>query len=277
MDKYTNEQMKDSKNWTTKTDLTSLLTVVLNFHSYNQAQTQELFQEIVPRIESNYIIVASRHYNDLAHGSDNVFTVVQSVVHETEGEVWNKLIELVETPFVLVARDLATFAGQEKLFRPLKVLPSMGSAIIGGATRTREGGRWSLNCFQMLHFNYSLSYQAGYHKSEHNCLYCDFIWGPFIAEKKTLVQNPFSVTLPKHLIFHDFFFQINTKRKYTSAVCPDAMFELVQSSRHFPTKSEWLPFAKKHGINRIKYPDGTSVSYTCEELGQIFPLKIQEK
>ena len=50
------------------------------------------------------------------------------------------------------------------------------------------------------------------------------------------------------------------------------MFEVGYSSVQFPTKSEWISFAKEHGIkHRIKLPDGNSVSFTCEELGQSAP------
>ena len=271
VNRNTVDLMADTKNWTSQTDLSSLLTIVLNFHSYNQTQTQELYREIISRVKFQTIIIAARQHNRFPHGSNTVMTFIPSSIHETEGQVWNMLVGLVQTPFVLVGRDLATIAGQEKLFRLLKVMPSLGSAIIGGATRTREGGRWSLNCFQMLHYNYSIFYQSGYHKSDHGCLFCDFFWGPFIAEKAILIDNPFSVTLKKNLVFQDFFFWINSKQKFTSAVCPDAMFEMIQSCRQFPTKREWLPFAKEHGVNRIKHPDGDTVTYTCKELGQTFP------
>ena len=46
------------------------------------------------------------------------------------------------------------------------------------------------------------------------------------------------------------------------------MFEINEASKRFPTKSGWFPFAKEQFINRIKHPDGSSVSYSCDELGQ---------
>ena len=120
----------------------------------------------------------------------------------------------------------------------------------------------------MLHHNYSIFHQSGYHKSEESCLYCDYFGGPFLAEKQFLVSHPFSETLTKQLVFHDFFFKLNAQHKYTSVVCPDVMFEINEASKQFPTKSGWFPFAKEQFINRIKHPDGSSVSYSCDELGQ---------
>ena len=189
----------------------------------------------------------------------------------TEGQVWNQLVRRVQTPFVFIGRGMTMFTGQVNFSRLLKVMSITGSPIIGGSTKIVEDGRWSLNCLQMLHYNYSVFYQLGYHKSEESCLYCDYIWGPFIAEKQFLISHRFSETLPSKLVFQDFFFQVNSQLRYTSAVCPDSMFEVGYSSVQFPTKSEWISFAKDHDINRIKLPDGNSVSFTCEELGQSAP------
>ena len=46
------------------------------------------------------------------------------------------------------------------------------------------------------------------------------------------------------------------------------MFEISEASKQFPTKAGWLPLAKENFVNRIKHPDGSSVSYSCDELGQ---------
>ena len=230
---------------------------------------KKLLQNITSDVLKNYtLIVASEHQGITSGIISPHLEFLKTENSWTEGYVWNKLVQQVKTPLVLIARDIAMYTGQENITRLLEVMPSLGSPVLGGATRTVEEGHWDLNCFQMLHYNYSIFHQSGYHKSEESCLYCDYFWGPFLAEKQFLVSHPFSETLTQQLVFHDFFFKLNALHKYTSVVCPDVMFEISEASKQFPTKAGWYPFAKEQFINRIKHPDGSSVSYSCDELGQ---------
>ena len=257
-----------------QTNTLPLISVALNFNSKSEAETRLLIQKIIPAIaaQHNHKIVIATQYGSV---KDAARSVTVDWVHTsniwTEGKVWNQLVRRAQTPFVLLGRDMTMFTGQVNFARLLKIMSTAGSPIIGGSTKTVEDGHWSLNCLQMLHYNYSIFYQLGYHKSEESCLYCDYIWGPFVAEKKFLISHRFSETLPSKLVFQDFFFRVNSQLRYTSAVCPDSVFEVDYSSVQFPTKSEWISFAKKHSINRIKLPDGNSVSFTCKELGQAAP------
>ena len=271
----TNIMMKRDKIRMQQTNALSYISIALNFNSKSEAETRLLIQEIVPAIasQSNYKFLIATQYESV---KDAASSATVDWVHTsntwTEGQVWNQLVRRVQTPFVLIGRDMAMYTSQVNLVRFLKVMSVTGSPIIGGSTKTVEDGHWSLNCLQMLHYNYSIFYQSGYHKSEESCLYCDFIWGPFVAEKQFLISNRFSETLPSNLVFQDFFFRVNSQLEYTSAVCPDSIFDVSYSSPQFPIKSEWLLFAKQHSINRIKLPKGNSVSFTCEELGQSAPV-----
>ena len=252
-----------------KLNHSSLVSVTVNLHHHDEQQAKKLLQNITSNVLKNYtLIVASQHQGITSGILSPKLEFLKTENSWTEGYVWNKMVQQVKTPFVLIARDMAMYTGQENITRLLEVVPSLGTPIIGGATRTVEEGHWDLNCFQMLHHNYSIFHQSGYHKSEESCLYCDYFWGPFLAEKQFLVSHPFSETLTQQLVFHDFFFKLNAQHKYTSVVCPDVMFEINEASKQFPTKSGWFPFAKEQFINRIKHPDGSSVSYSCDELGQ---------
>ena len=247
-----------------------LVSFVFNLHLREEGLQRSLLGNITANIlKNNYsVIVASDNQAAVSSNSEQHLMFLKTEKNWSDGKVWNKLVQNVKTPFVLVGRDITMFTGQENITRLLEVAPSIGSPIIGGATRTVEDGHWTLNCFQMLHHNYSIFYQSGYHKSDQSCLYCDFFWGPFLAEKEFLVSHPFSETMTPQLVFHDFFFKLNAEYKYTSSVCPDVMFEISQDSKQFPTKAGWYPMAKEHFINRIKHPDGSSVIYSCDELGQ---------
>ena len=254
-----------------KLNHSSLVSVAVNLHHHDEQLAKKLLQNITSNVLKNYtLIVASQHQGITSGILSPQMEFLKTENSWTEGHVWNKLVQQVKTPFVLIARDMAMYTGQENMTRLLEVIPFLGSPIIGGATRTVEEGHWDLNCFQMLHHNYSIFHQSGYHKSEESCLYCDYFWGPFLAEKQFLVSHPFSETLTQQLVFHDFFFKVNAQHKYTSVVCPDVMFEINEASKQFPTKSGWFPFAKEQFINRIKHPDGSSVSYSCDELGQCY-------
>ena len=257
-----------------RTNALFLISIALNFNSKSEVETLLLIQKIVLTIaaQRNYKFVIATQYESVKDAARSA-TVdwVRTSNTWTEGQVWNELVRRVQTPFVLIGRDMTMFTGQVNFARLLKVMSITGGPIIGGSTKIVEDGHWSLNCLQMLHYNYSIFYQLGYHKSEESCLYCDYIWGPLVAEKQFLLSHRFSDTLPSKLVFQDFFFRVNSQLRYTSAVCPDSMFEVGYSSVQFPTKSEWISFVKEYSINRIKLPDGNSVSFTCEELGQSAP------
>ena len=268
IEKTTNESMMQ-EHAKPKSNHSSLVSVAVNLHHHDEEQAKKLLQNITSNVIKNYtLIVASEHQGITSDIIGPHLEFLKTENSWTEGQVWNKLVQQVKTPLVLIARDMTMYTGQENITRLLEVIPSLGSPIIGGATRTVEEGHWDLNCFQMLHYNYSIFHQSGYHKSEESCLYCDYFWGPFLAEKQFLVSHPFSETLTQQLVFHDFFFKLNAQHKYTSAVCPDVMFEISEASKQFPNKNGWYPFAKEQFINRIKHPDGSSVSYSCDELGQ---------
>ena len=270
LEETTKQNMMQEQAKTKYPDSSSLVSFAVNLHSHSEHESQTILRKIVSTVpQFNYSIVIAAQYKSVTSAVNNrLMELVQTDTQWTEGYVWNKLVQQVKTPFILIARDIAMYTGQENITRLLEVIPSLGSPVLGGATRTIEEGHWDLNCFQMLHHNYSIFHQSGYHKSEKSCLYCDYFWGPFLAEKQFLVSHPFSETLTQQLVFHDFFFKLNAQHKYTSVVCPDVMFEISEVSKQFPTKAGWLPLATEHFVNRIKHPDGSSVSYSCDELGQ---------
>jgi hypothetical protein len=50
------------------------------------------------------------------------------------------------------------------------------------ATSTRvQNGHWSLNCAQISYRNFSLTFTPGYEHSEDECVYCEYMEGPFVA------------------------------------------------------------------------------------------------
>ena len=174
------------------TNAMSLISIALNFNSKSEPETLLLIQKIVPAIaaQRNYKFVIATQY-DSVRDSARSATVdwVATSNTWTEGQVWNQLVRRVKTPFVLIGRDMTMFTGQVNFARLLKVMSIAGSPIVGGSIKTVEDGHWSLNCLQMLHYNYSIFYQLGYHKSEESCLYCDYIWGPFVAENQFLLSH----------------------------------------------------------------------------------------
>ncbi len=118
----------------------------------------------------------------------------------------------------------------------------------------------------MAYRNYSLVYRSGYRHSQHDCLICHHITGPFIADTDLLRQNPLDIKMADNLVFYDLFFRIFQKG-LKLGVCPDSMFIVRDEPSIKLSRMEWLPLVKKHQINQIITPEGTIFSFTCQESG----------
>ena len=136
--------------------------------------------------------------------------------------------------------------------------------VAGGSVRTLMGN-WSLGCYQNAFRNYTLSYKPGYDFSQHECVFCDYVPGPFIIRRALIKgKTNFNSQLPQHLIFQDFFLKLR-QGAMQSIVCPDSMFYISESTTRYNTNAHWRPLAKEWKIDRIRTPSGVLLKYTCVE------------
>ncbi len=178
------------------------------------------------------------------------------------GRVLNTLLSKVSTPFTFVANDLRALDSDSRLQRLMRELIHLNVNVVGSALKN-ELGLWSLNCFQMAFRNFTAVYRAGYHHSQHECVFCNFSRGPFLANTNFLKEHKFDESLPRSVLLRDYFFKLS-RLKLRLAVCPDSM-QHVAAMRPL-SRADWLQFARKWQIHRIRREDDTVVEFSCEQL-----------
>ncbi|XP_078344664.1 uncharacterized protein LOC144630209 isoform X2 [Oculina patagonica] len=178
---------------------------------------------------------------------------------------WNMLISKVSTPYVLVARDVFHFTWLTQLERQIRVIsqiPNVG--VVGGAYRNLSG-HWKAGCVQTKLKNYVLEYQEGYYHSKNECMFCDYLQGPFVTKTKMLKLDE---SLPNEVVFEDWFLRVVEDGNPIMA-CPDAMYFTADyysySKRN--DKKVWTPLAKKWELNRVLLPQGVKHSFSCQDIG----------
>ena len=120
-----------------------------------------------------------------------------------------------------------------------------------------------MNCYQMAYRNYTLTYRAGYRHSLHECVFCNFTEGPFLARTNFLKEHKFDENLMGPSVFHDYFFKLN-RMEHRLAVCPDSMQHV--NIRNVSKRYEWLQFAQKWHVNKIILENEATHEFNCEEL-----------
>ena len=175
------------------------------------------------------------------------------------GQIWNNLVETAKTEYVLIARDVEMITNDTRFDRLIRELESMELAAAGGAFRT-PNGHWSNGCYQMAYKNYSLSYHHGYDESMHECLFCDYVEGPFITTKNLLEITKFKNLDETDGLFEDWFLGLYAKQQ-SVAVCPDSMFH---TSYKTTDKENWGSFMKDWELYQLRTPLGKEIVPSCK-------------
>ena len=176
-----------------------------------------------------------------------------------------KLLNLVNTKYVFLARKMEyfnNFVSLEKLLNPLSLNKA---SVVGGANRDSLR-HWKLGCYQTHMIWYHFRMIKGYDLSYNRSIYCDYIDGPFAAETnmlRTQIKN-IPIDLKEDMLYLDLMVHMN-KRSKIIMLCIECLFftELTDVE----TKEQWKPFVKEHALNKILLSDNTIYEYTCEESG----------
>ncbi|KAJ7379239.1 hypothetical protein OS493_017748 [Desmophyllum pertusum] len=181
------------------------------------------------------------------------------------GKGWNTLISKVSTPYVLIARDVFHFTWLTQLERQIRVvsqIPNVG--VVGGAYRNYSG-HWKVGCAQTTIKNYVLEYQEGYYHSKNECMFCDYLQGPFVTKTNMLKLDE---SLPNEVIFQDWFLRVVEDGNLVMS-CPDAMYFTTDYSSYSKRtdKKVWTSLAKKWELNRVLLPQGVKHSFSCQDIG----------
>ena len=198
------------------------------------------------------------------------------------GKSWNTLIRKVSTPYVLVARDVFHFTWLTQLERQIRVVSQIPNVGVAGGSYRNFTGHWKAGCVQTTMKNYVLEYEEGYYHSRNECMFCDYLQGPFVAKTKLL---KFDESLPNEVIFEDWFLRLAQDGNLMMS-CPDAMYFMTDYSSFSKrtSKNVWKPLAKKWELNRVILPEGVKHSFSCKDIGlqckansELLPVCCQEE
>ena len=106
----------------------------------------------------------------------------------THGETWSKLLQEVNTPYVVFAPDITYFTDDVNLERLVRVLSENRDTIIAGGSHKNQRGEWDKGCLQVVFRNWTAYFVDGYYHSFDDCIVCDVLPGPFMAKTKGLKE-----------------------------------------------------------------------------------------
>lgn len=174
------------------------------------------------------------------------------------GNVINDLVNKVNTPYVLIAKNVEFLSSDARLERLVREIEQLHVPVAGGAFRT-EDGHWKKGCFQSVFRNFTLRYLEGYDVSLHECIFCDFIQGPFVTTKEYLTKNKFTSLNENEGMFEDWFLR-NSQTNKEFIICPDSMFHV-----HLEDEKEhnWDKFMSEWNIFRSVTPLGYPIVRKC--------------
>ena len=258
----------DITNCTNAKPISSVISVLVNTVAYPSKDDNNIekvlkgITETYPTVQvylatrSDQVIKAAKRYNNI-----DAFKVYDTKL----GKSWNTLLMKVSTPYVLVARDVFHFTWLTQLERQIRVVSQIPNVGVAGGSYRNFSGHWKAGCVQTTMKNYVLKYQEGYYHSRNECMFCDYLQGPFVAKTKLL---KFDESLPNEVIFEDWFLRAFEDGNLIMS-CPDAMYFTTDYSS-FSKKTDtnvWKPLAKKWELNRVLLPEGVKHSFSCKDIG----------
>ena len=258
------------ENCTHQKPMEELITIVLDFSKYSNSVASrnltilDAIEKIYPGVKMivavNKELASNASYRSKFHQLSATWLTFPPKVKI--GKVLNNLISKVTTPYTYIATGIFSMDEDSRLERLVRELSQLNASVIGSAKKDKEG-IWSMNCYQMSYKNYTIIYRAGYDYSRHECVFCNFTEGPFLARTNFLKEHKLDESLQGPLVFRDYFFKLN-RLEYSLAVCPDSMLHFVV--RSVPGRHEWLQFAQKRHLNKIILANDITHEFSCQEL-----------
>jgi len=249
----------------------SVISILLNGHEFaNDKEIVGVLREIHAIYPGLTVIVCVRRHVIIP--LDLRMRLDQVVIGEkpTAENVWNRLVHLATTEYVLIGRRIERFLWYALLERMVRVASELDVAAVGASLRTPDG-HWSMGCQQTVLRNYTLTYRAGYDLSTNSCAYCNYISSPFVTRLTTLQAFDFRMT-SADTVFHDFFLRLQRAGKLVMS-CPDSMF-FVRANNEAAASSltrQWAPMAVRYRLNRVNLADGRHLTFSCSQVATYVP------
>ncbi|KAK7082273.1 hypothetical protein SK128_020502 [Halocaridina rubra] len=179
-----------------------------------------------------------------------------------ESVALNEAVSLITTPYIFLGHSLIHFNAESPLERLVRVLENLNEVSVASGAYRDISGYWRHGCLQTTLENYYLQYTRGYEYSFHECMYCDDVLGPFVAETDLLKRVTFTENMEDAAMLHDWFLSVRSSGRLVMS-CPDVMF--FAKAEPSMTNSDWLTIAQKWSLQRIQSYDGKEFEYSCED------------
>lgn len=237
-----------------------LVTIVIQLDNFRVETISRLLDDII-NYNRNMSVVVGAKVSELPQFKNDRYSQILFKTYKTttsKGRIWNDIIEHVQTPYVLVARDLIRFDNDTRIHRLIREIERLQLTSAGGASRD-SNGFWKLGCLQRAYKNYTLVYEEGYQESIHECVFCDHIENSFVISKTLISKFKFDESLSQEGMWEDFFLRAEGE----SVVCPDSMFysnRTIRSSRVL----DWKEFGGKYQLRTMKFVSSKfEVDFNC--------------
>ena len=253
-------------NCTNAKPIRSVISILVNTVAYPKEDENHVenvlkgITETYPTVQvhlatnSKEVIVTAKKYK-------NVHVIKMYDTKQSRG--WNSLRRMVSTPYVLVTRDICHFTWLTQLERQIRVVSQIPNVAVAGGAYRNLSGHWKSGCVQTKLKNYVLEYQEGYYHSKNECMFCDYLQGPFVTKTSLFKLDE---SLPDEVIFDDWFLRVVQDGALIMA-CPDAMYFTIDYYSKRTDKKVWTPLAKKWELNRVLLSQGVRHSFSCQDNG----------
>ncbi|XP_045203383.1 uncharacterized protein LOC123556602 isoform X2 [Mercenaria mercenaria] len=224
-------------------------------------ETEQLLSSVY-KMNSNFSVILSASNAEYFSDIKRLYPMLSVIDSKglAEGSALNQIVSTVKTPYVFLARNIQFFTNDSRLERLIREIETLGVKVAAGAVRNADG-QWKKGCFQSMYRNYTLKYLEGYDESLHECLFCDYVQGPFVTSKKYLEKNEFENLNETEGLFEEWFLRM-THKSDEAITCPDSMFHVkwINSQKYGMLKE----FMQKWDLFKIVTPNGSTVTRTCE-------------
>jgi len=252
-----------------KSKLNDLLTVLL-IHDNSSTNITDQINSILLVHPGVRIILSIRSNSYVIYGNIFITKEVKCVTHnagDTEGKIWNSLVKKAKTEYILIGREISKVDENIHTQRLIREMETLNITVAAGSIRD-QFGHWRIGCYQRALRNFTLVYHEGYDESFKECVFCDHVDGPFVIRTRDALRLKFD----EHIslgVFENFFFRIGYDN---TIVCPDSMFR-VDSKPRSQLYKDWIPFAKKLDLYKLKFVPGFEIVFPCEEPYRCFKGK----
>ncbi|XP_071548930.1 uncharacterized protein [Panulirus ornatus] len=239
-----------------------VLTVILSTKRWEHDRTKFVVANIRSLYDVNIFILTYEGDESLSLDIDGTF-IKPFPVGTSESYAINHVAATVETPFTLIADSLTHFTEQSSLERLVRVLDSLDKVSVASGAYRNLNGHWHYGCLQHRMENYHLAYARGYEHSQHECMYCDDVLGPFVVRTEILKKVHLTDSLEGSVMYRDWFLNIRLEGSLVMA-CPDVMFFV--DAEPIMKHDDWLKISTKWSIQYVRPYDGHEIEFSCEEV-----------